>query len=253
MRLGDEQKVDGKLSSAPGEAKSGEPGELGKSSETGKLGKLAGLVKLDRQEALERLKPGLKRAAGAAGEAGQAKLKAYASRAVNASKEILRDTDELAGEERKKHMKKLVLERSRMPFPVRWCMSSTVEKIVGVAVDVEEVRRYVCAPFGVGCAANEENAADAAKYRQQTVGLIMERIGVPFYLKGVSRRVVGCALDVAVEYKDVLSFVVSTAVGGRDAADPAGQSGQNGEAEFPESDSPAESARPLEPAVEAEA
>lgn len=143
--------------------------------------------------ALEKLKPAIRDVASAVGEAGQAKVRGYASRAVVASREIAAETGDLSGNERKKQMKALVLQRIGGPFPVRWGLSPLVRRVVDIAVDIADVRSYVVA------------SSSSPESRNEASAIILKRLNAPFYLRWTAKRVVGYALDVAAECSNLLN------------------------------------------------
>lgn len=157
----------------------------------------------------EKLKPAIRTAADRVGEAGQAKLCEYTSQAVDVSREVAAETTHLSGDERKKKMKELVMRRVRAPFPVRWGLSPLVGRVVGIAVDFDEIRDCVC------------RSSASPQDRREASTIILKKLNAPFYLRWAAKPVIGYALDVATEYAPLLNFGKPPETAGEDRPDPA--------------------------------
>ena len=158
--------------------------------------------------------PLIREAAGAVGEKGQAKFREYAPQAVAAVKGLTEETRDLTGEERKKAMKKLVMAKIRMPFFVRWTLSPLAGRAVGVIVEFADLHDCI------------RSADSTPEKRHEAGAAILDRLGTPFYLKWAAKPIIGCALDVATEYRDLLGFAQFT-----EATSPTAEHLQNSLAE----------------------
>lgn len=147
------------------------------------------------KKTLMKLKPLAKEAAVIVGEAGRDKVREYGPKAVSAVKGLAKETQGLTGNERKRVMKGLVLDRVRAPGVVKWCFSSLAERAVDIIVDFADIHDSV-------------RLADATpEKRREASNVILARLGTPFYLRWAAKRVVGSALDVVVEYREFFGFL----------------------------------------------